>query len=213
MNHGMKITDYAYSDAELNHSHGYLLPELEGVIKSLSLDAAERSIFDLACGNGSVARHLTKLGFEVTGVDPSSEGIRYANLCSPDLRLYQGSAYDDLAASYGRFPVVISLEVIEHLYYPRKYASTLYSLLEDGGTAILSTPYHGYLKNLGMALGNKLDEHFTALWDHGHIKFWSFKTLRVLLEEAGFCDLRFRRVGRFPVFAKSMIAIARKDGS
>jgi 2-polyprenyl-6-hydroxyphenyl methylase/3-demethylubiquinone-9 3-methyltransferase len=55
-----------------------------------------------------------------------------------------------------------------------------------------------------------MDKHFTALWDHGHIKFWSMKTLSQLLEEAGFVDVRFVRVGRVPALAKSMIAVARK---
>ena len=110
----------------------------------------------------------------------------------------------------GRFPVVTSLEVAEHVYAPRHYAATLFDLLEPGGTAIVSTPYHGYWKNLAMALTGKLDAHFTALWDHGHIKFWSIRTLGELLREAGFVDIRFERVGRVPVLAKSMIAVARK---
>ena len=121
-----------------------------------------------------------------------------------------GSAYDDLAARYGRFPAVISLEVVEHLYFPRKFAATLFSLVEEGGIAIVSTPYHGYWKNLALAVSGRMDSHFTALWDHGHIKFWSIATLRTLLEEAGFVDIRFERVGRIPVLAKSMIAIARR---
>jgi 2-polyprenyl-6-hydroxyphenyl methylase/3-demethylubiquinone-9 3-methyltransferase len=56
-----------------------------------------------------------------------------------------------------------------------------------------------------------MDQHFTALWDHGHIKFWSIQTLSTLLREAGFYELRFIRVGRVSPLAKSMIAIARKD--
>lgn len=55
-----------------------------------------------------------------------------------------------------------------------------------------------------------MDSHFTALWDHGHIKFWSMRTLGKLLQEAGFVDVRFERVGRTPALAKSMIAVARK---
>jgi hypothetical protein len=47
-------------------------------------------------------------------------------------------------------------------------------------------------------LTGKMDAHFTALWDHGHIKFWSIKTLGELLREAGFTDIRFERVGRMP---------------
>lgn len=55
-----------------------------------------------------------------------------------------------------------------------------------------------------------MDAHFTALWDHGHIKFWSMKTLTLLLEEAGFRDIRFERLGRIPALAKSMVAVVRK---
>lgn len=80
-----------------------------------------------------------------------------------------------------------------------------------GGTAILSTPYHGYWKNLAMALTGKMDAHFTALWDHGHIKFWSMNTLTALLKETGFCNIGFKRAGRIPALAKSMIAVARRS--
>lgn len=149
-------------------------------------------------------------GWDVTGVDPSEEGIAQARGVDPALKLATGSAYDDLAGQYGRFPVVLSLEVVEHVYAPRHYARTLFDLLEPGGRAILSTPYHGYWKNLALALSGRMDAHFTALWDHGHIKFWSIRTLGELLREAGFVDLRFVRVGRVPALAKAMIAVARK---
>lgn len=62
-----------------------------------------------------------------------------------------------------------SLEVVELLYFPRKFASEVYNLLTLGDIAILSTPYHGYLKNLVLALTGKMDAHVTALWDYGHI--------------------------------------------
>ena len=164
----------------------------------------------MGCGNGSVAAAITKEGWQVSGVDPSSEGISAAAEMYPDLHLKEGSAYDDLVSLYGRFPVVVSLEVVEHVYAPREYARTLFDLVEPGGTAIISTPYHGYLKNLAMAVTGKMDTHFTALWDHGHIKFWSISTLTTLLKDAGFDDIRFVRVGRIPPLAKSMIAIAQK---
>jgi 2-polyprenyl-6-hydroxyphenyl methylase/3-demethylubiquinone-9 3-methyltransferase len=210
MDHRDDIKGYGYHDTELGHAHGYLLPALSAIVDALEIRSANRRIFDLGCGNGSVAQWLTQRGFDVTGVDPSTEGIGHAKRCRPNLKLHEGSAYDDLAAIYGRFPVVVSLEVVEHVYSPRRYAATLYSLVEPGGAAIVSTPYHGYFKNLAMALTNKMDAHFTALWENGHIKFWSFKTLRLLLEEAGFRDIEFRRVGRVPALAKAMIAVARK---
>ncbi len=146
----------------------------------------------------------------MTGVDPSEEGIQFANKHYPTIPLRVGSAYDDLPTLYGRFPVVVSLEVVEHVYFPKKYAQTLYDLVEPGGRAIISTPYHGYLKNVALALTGQMDSHFTALWDHGHIKFWSMRTLSELLRSHGFKEVEFVRVGRFPALAKSMIAIASK---
>jgi 2-polyprenyl-6-hydroxyphenyl methylase/3-demethylubiquinone-9 3-methyltransferase len=166
-------------------------------------------IFDLGCGNGAVANRLSKFA-PVTGIDISASGIRIAQQSFPHLDVHTGSVYDDLARQYGSFPIVVSLEVIEHLFDPRTYARRLFDLVETGGIAVVSTPYHGYWKNLALALTGQFDPHFSALWDGGHIKFWSIHTLGVILKEAGFCDVEFRRVGRIPPLAKSMIAIARR---
>lgn len=207
------ISGYRYANADLGHAHDYLLPSVLRMLDGLAVAEGpknDRRLFELGCGNGSVARVLTARGWDVTGVDPSVEGIAQARAADPALKLATGSAYEDLAGQYGRFPVVLSLEVVEHVYAPRHYARTLFDLLEPGGMAILSTPYHGYWKDLALALSGRMDAHFTALWDHGHIKFWSVRTLGELLREAGFVDLRFERVGRVPALAKAMIAVARK---
>ena len=207
-----RISGYRYTSSDHSHAHAYLMPTVEAElsIKKKALGSQPARLFDLGCGNGSVAAQIAGGGWSVTGIDPSVEGIAQARKTFPELRLEQGSAYDDLAAKYGRFPVVVSLEVVEHVYAPRDYAGTLFDLLEPGGTAIVSTPYHGYLKNLAMAITGKMDAHFTVLWDHGHIKFWSIPTLTTLLTEAGFQSIRFHRVGRIPALAKSMIAVANK---
>ena len=204
------IMEYVYESADHNSSHNYLLQPVIRLLGELSTASADMRLFEVGCGNGSVASAVTSRGWAVTGVDPSSQGIQHAQQVYLNISLFQGSAYDDLASQFGQFPVVLSLEVVEHVYDPRLYAATVFSLLESGGTAIISTPYHGYWKNLVMALSGKMDGHFTALWDHGHIKFWSIKTLSALLSEAGFVDIRFERVGRISALAKSMIAIARK---
>ncbi len=204
------ISGYTYEDAELNAAHGYLVPSLLDILASLSVSPNRRRLFELGCGNGAVAAVLAREGYHVTGVDVSAQGLEQAQRRHPQLSLRLGSAYDRLADTYGRFPVVISLEVVEHLYAPRVFAKTLYDLVEPSGTAIISAPYHGYWKNLALALTGRLDSHFTALWDHGHIKFWSIATLGQLLREAGFRSITFRRVGRVPALAKSMIAIAKK---
>jgi 2-polyprenyl-3-methyl-5-hydroxy-6-metoxy-1,4-benzoquinol methylase len=205
-----EISGYSYSHSHLGDVHGYLLPLLGRELARHG--PPPRRIFDLGCGNGSVAKWLTEAGYRVSGVDPSDSGIREANRAHPDLDLRQGSAYDDLAATFGTFPAVVSLEVIEHVYAPREFVKCIRNLLEPGGCAFVSTPYHGYLKNVALALAGKFDDHFTALWDNGHIKFWSPRTITTLFREAGFRVEHVWRVGRLPVFAKSMVVMVRKPG-
>lgn len=192
----------AYKNELGAHTTRYLFAPILRVIEN----ECQRRIFEVGCGNGANAKELMSRGYSVTGVDPSPTGITLANRST----LHVGSAYDALAATYGTFPIVLSLEVIEHLYQPRAFARTIFDLLQPGGLAIISTPYHGYLKNLALALSGRFDSHFNPLWDGGHIKFWSRRTLGALLTEAGFTGIRFQRVGRIPPLAKSMIAIARK---
>ncbi|WEA59041.1 class I SAM-dependent methyltransferase [Rhizobium sp. BJ04] len=200
-----------YVHAKPTTAQSYILPAVLDVLENHFDGSAERDVFDLGCGTGGAAAALAERGYYVVGVDPSSDGIAKANINYPELPLKVGSAYDDLSSEYGTFNAVISLEVVEHVYDPRTFTATMYDLVKPGGVAVMSTPYHGYLKNLALAALGKMDDHFMPLKDHGHIKFWSKSTLSTLLLETGFDNVRFEYVGRIPVLAKSMIAVARKS--
>jgi 2-polyprenyl-3-methyl-5-hydroxy-6-metoxy-1,4-benzoquinol methylase len=199
------VVEYHYYNSDPSHHYNYLGAKVREIL--LAEAPPPCRVLDLGCGNGFSANQLSELGYEVIGVDSSESGIEIARKAYPKVKFVVDSAYNDLAAKYGRFQAVTSLEVIEHCYDPRKFAERLYEVLEPGGLGIISTPYHGYLKNLALALTGDLDKHFTALWDGGHIKFFSIRTLSILLREKGFEQLKFYRVGRIPPLAKSMIAV------
>lgn len=191
-------------------THEYLWPTVIQCLEKHGQKNSHKKIFEIGCGNGAFASHLTNLGYHVTGVDPSESGIAHANKVFPHISLSLGSTDEALADRYGLFPVVLSLEVVEHCYSPSRFACVLYEMLEKDGVGILSTPYHGYLKNLALAVTGRMDQHFMALCEGGHIKFWSIKTMRTLLEDAGFRSIEFFYVGRIPVLAKSMVVVVSK---
>ena len=209
MNTENHLSKYQYNDALPTWANAYLWPPLKKIIGKETF--SERRAFDLGCGNGATANMLSTLGFDVSGVDISASGIAMGLQNYPHLKLAIGNAYDDLSQVYGQFPLVVSLEVIEHCFDPRRFLKTMRDLIAPAGIGILSTPYHGYLKNLALAVAGKWDDHLTALWDGGHVKFFSTATLSALLMECGFKNIQFTYVGRLPPFAKSMIATVRKQ--
>lgn len=131
----------------------------------------------------------------------------------PERFALQDLTTDDLPESLIglKFDTIISTEVIEHLYDPRRFIAFCKKVLlkNGGGELILSTPYHGYIKNLMLALVGKWDQHADPLWDGGHIKLWSRKTLSILLTEQGFEVTDFVGCGRMPFLWKSMVIKAR----
>ena len=107
--------------------------------------------------------------------------------------------------------LIVSTEVIEHLYSPETFLKTLYKVIRPGGSIILTTPYHGYIKNLALSLANAWDKHHTVDWEGGHIKFFSEKTLSAMLIQTGFSGIKFNNAGRLPWLWKSMVCGAKKD--
>jgi len=70
--------------------------------------------------------------------------------------------------------LVVSVEVIERLYSPKKYLENINRWLKPGGYLATITPYHGYLKNLAIALINGFDFRFNPLWERERGKFRLF---------------------------------------
>jgi 2-polyprenyl-6-hydroxyphenyl methylase/3-demethylubiquinone-9 3-methyltransferase len=146
------------------------------------------------------------------GLEISGSGLAIARRLNPGVEILKADLTADLNGHQwqGRFDAVVSLEVVEHVFLPRMYARNCHGFLKPGGRLIVSTPYHGWMKNVALAVTGKMDDHFTALWDFGHIKFWSRKTLGLLLEEAGFRLIGFSGAGRVPFLWKSMVLVAER---
>jgi 2-polyprenyl-3-methyl-5-hydroxy-6-metoxy-1,4-benzoquinol methylase len=200
---------FEYSYPEALCSNDYLVPRIRRFVESLPRAAF---VIDLGCGNGSVLKSVFRPDLRACGLDVSVSGIDIAAKVVPEASFYVGDAAGTLPDVLvpGSFDAVISTETIEHLPSPRALVRNAFNLLKPGGCLLISTPYHGYLKNIVLSLTGSMDAHFTALWDGGHVKFWSRKTLCALLSDAGFEEFAFVGAGRVPFLWKSMIIICRK---
>ena len=167
-------------------------------------------VLDVGTGNGSMLPVWLHQGWRVSAMEPDTDGFDIAkSVDGVDLR--QLGVGDDLPSEWkNAFDVVISLEVVEHLFNPHELVQTALEVLKPGGHAVISTPYHGYLKNLALAFVDKWDFHHDPERVGGHIKFWSKRTLCSLFQSSSFRVVEFHGAGRLPYLWKSMVIVFEK---
>jgi 2-polyprenyl-3-methyl-5-hydroxy-6-metoxy-1,4-benzoquinol methylase len=203
-----------WGDDELGPANGSVGQELTDlIVKVIRAQAGVQTICDLGCGNGYLASRLAESGHTITGVDASERllaiAARYRS-SRTDFRLAAlGPAAVEQLRDRGPFDLVVSVDVVEHLYRPASLIETATAILKPGGIAVICTPYHGYLKNLAISLLDRWDDHHGVHFDGGHIKFFSVRTLTALMGPS-FAVEGMRFYGRFPGFWKNMICVARK---
>jgi len=165
-------------------------------------------VVESGCGLGSTAAALAAAGAEVVAIDVSEHVLRRARERSPEVTFVAHSAErTPWPIEPASFDLAVSFEVVEHLLEPRKLVAGAYSALRSGGRLALTTPYHGRTKNIALA-AFAFDRHFAV--DGDHIRFFSDRALRGLLEDAGFVDVELFHYGRrWPVWA-GVLGWARK---
>ena len=145
---------------------------------------AGRRAADVGCGAGLLAEPLARLGAAVTGIDAAAENIAVAR----EHALGQGLEIDyrvgGAEALDGRYDLVTSLEVVEHVVDPAAFVGALAAAVAEGGLLILSTPNRTQWSRLLMiTLGEGLGQipKGTHDWD----KFIAPDELIALVRAAG----------------------------
>lgn len=199
--------EYPYPVAGATYDDEYVVGPVLRACERLGV----KRVLDIGCGNGALCARLVARGYAVTGLDPSESGVALARQQVPDATFHHATVHDAIQAIVpGSADLVCAVEVVEHLTLPRELPRLARHALTPGGHLIITTPYHGYLKNLVLSLTHGWDRHLDPLWDGGHVKFWSVPTLRRLLTEEGFAVTSVQGAGRWPWLWKSVVVTARR---
>jgi 2-polyprenyl-6-hydroxyphenyl methylase/3-demethylubiquinone-9 3-methyltransferase len=101
---------------------------------------AGKSAADVGCGAGLLTEPLARLGAAVTGIDAAPENIAAARAHALGQGLEIDYRVGGAEALGGRYDLVTSLEVVEHVAEPAAFVGALAAAVAEGGLLILSTP-------------------------------------------------------------------------
>ena len=169
-------------------------------------------ILDVGCGRGEFCDFFAKAGYRAEGTDLSKAAVDYARQHYPAATYHAGPVEDLLApaqARAGAFDMVFSSEVIEHLFDVGTYLLSINHLLKDGGLVVLTTPYHGLVKNVMIDLFN-YSGHYDPMGQH--IRFFDKRGLDRCLRSHAFTPVHWWGYGRPWPLWKSFFVVARKTG-
>lgn len=159
-------------------------------------------VLDLGCGDGSFTAQLVAEHARVVAADVSAEALRRAAERAPGAELVKLEEGEPLPFADGGFDVVWAGETIEHVVDAVAWLAEVRRVLRFGGKLLLTTPYHGRVATVLLGLrASAFDAHFDPRSDH--LRFFSARTLRALLADAGFPAGEVRAHGGLPFLRRA----------
>lgn len=165
---------------------------------------------DLGCGNGQGTRILAASIQSVVGLDISHLALVRAKRQTASIDYVQGACGASLPFAAESFDAKYSAEVIEHLLDPQMMFSECHRVLKPSGILFVTTPYHGFLKNMAIA-ATGFEKHYDVVGPH--IRFFTRRALCALLRGNGFAIQNTFYFGRYWPLWMNMAVSAVKTGA
>ena len=160
-------------------------------------------VLDVGCGFATTSGRIQKLGNEVTGVESSTEACavartRLAHVLEADLVSAQPE---------GTYDAIIFADVLEHLPWPVGVLKRYLQYLAPGGSVIISLPNVGLWSVRFAHLFGRWNYEETGVLDRTHLRFFTRRTARWMIEEAG---VKSVKTTYNPGLVRPFVPLARK---
>ncbi|HYL35458.1 MAG TPA: bifunctional glycosyltransferase/class I SAM-dependent methyltransferase [Bryobacteraceae bacterium] len=172
-----------YPIKQSRHSSHYYARRMTG---------SHHDVLDIGCGEGFFAAQLVQDGNRVTGIDdrmapasPVFEGYFRADLdtgIAPVLEQLEGK----------RFDRILLLDVLEHLKSPERILEQCHAALKREGFLLVSLPNVANITTRLLLLLGRFDYQERGILDQTHLRFFTRKTARRLLEDHGYAIVEER---------------------
>ena len=143
-------------------------------------------IYDVGCSDGWFLSNLREKGYRnCLGIEPGENGLKISK--ENGLDVFQGTLNDLPRLIVGRNIRALTLfHLLEHLDDPKEAMRVAHNSLPIGGVLVLETP------DVNASI-QKITDHKNHLVYPEHLFYWNEKSLRKLLENAGFLVVAIKR--------------------
>ena len=169
-------------------TYPYLEEVNEGILRQFArADGAPLRVLDVGCGQANLGAEIRALGHVVWGIDASPIAVAKA---APRIdRCLQVDLLDfnsvDAVLADEQFDVIIFSDVLEHLYDPLAVLRFYCGFLKPTGRLLISVPnVLNWQTRLALLFG-RFEYRDTGVMDRTHVRFFTFRSARHLLEAAG----------------------------
>ncbi len=150
----------------------------------LSLRLVNKKILDVGCGTGLLGAQLKLAGNFVYGIDINDTQLKIA------AKKLDGIKKVDITKTKPNLPkdfeVIIFADILEHVIDPTMVLKMFRRYLAPSGKIIISLPNIAcYNIRLGLLFG-KFDYQDYGVMDRSHLRFFTNKSAKYLVREAGF---------------------------
>lgn len=149
-------------------------------------------LLDVGCGDGVIEYYIKTKVKKIYGIDNNPKELETSRQRGIITKLVNlDSELFPFKNDY--FDVITCLDVIEHVLDPRVLLKEIYRVLRKEGLLILSTPnirFSDHIYELlvkGTFPKTSLDP---LLYDGGHIHFFTYSDIHLLLEQTGFASIQ-----------------------
>ena len=160
----------------------------------VGLAAQGSRILELGCADGFISEHLVERGCTVTGVEADVQAAEYAKKWCERVIVCDLNRPGWLSTVGRDFDTVLCGDVLEHLANPWSTLREISQVLTPKGRVIISLPNIANLRMRLNLLMGRFDYQTGGILDITHLRFFTLKTARALVEESG-----YRIVSFYPV--------------
>ncbi|HKW62817.1 MAG TPA: class I SAM-dependent methyltransferase [Candidatus Acidoferrum sp.] len=198
---------FGYSKASSRYEYDASTPRDKYDRSCILLDwvGDKKRVLEVGCSTGYMSREMKKRGCSVTGIEVDPVAAERAREYCESVHVLDLNAPDWAAGfSQREFDVVLLADVLEHLVMPDLILNQLTRFLAPDGTLVISLPNVVHCVTRLKILFGRFDYEAWGTLDHTHLRFFTPKTARALIEGAGY------RIARsHPVIGGTMAGHAR----